>query len=66
MSEKPCPSCGYCPTCGRQNANPYYPWTYPYRFITWGGTSGTTDVPNFGSQTIASGATPTPPSGCSH
>ena len=24
----PCPSCGYCPTCGRGWANPT--WIYPY------------------------------------
>jgi hypothetical protein len=22
----PCPSCGYCPTCGRKNAAPSWPW----------------------------------------
>jgi hypothetical protein len=34
---KPCPNCGYCPTCGRPAGWPYYqqpynPWNpwYPY------------------------------------
>ena len=26
--EKPCPNCGHCPTCGRSNAVPWYPY-YP-------------------------------------
>lgn len=28
--DKVCPNCGHCPTCGRQVASPYYPWTVPY------------------------------------
>lgn len=57
-SEKPCPSCGYCPTCRRPqwpaNVSPYgvpagpY-WEWPYRPIwvypppvTWGTTVTTT------------------------
>jgi hypothetical protein len=40
--DKPCPSCGHCPTCGRSaapywpNVTPWYPrpyWHDPY--ITW-------------------------------
>jgi hypothetical protein len=42
----PCPSCGYCPTCGRQNNpgcyQPYVP-VYPTYVgtLTTGGTTGT-------------------------
>ncbi|TXH14888.1 MAG: hypothetical protein E6R03_08305 [Hyphomicrobiaceae bacterium] len=25
-----CPSCGYCPTCGRGGAQPYFPHTQPW------------------------------------
>ncbi len=44
-----CPSCGYCPHCGRRNA-PYNPFVVPYvrpywpptpDYVTWG-TSTTT------------------------
>lgn len=45
-----CPSCGYCPHCGRGRhiaapwATPYYPspqpQTIPYPQITWGETPG--------------------------
>lgn len=32
----PCPSCGYCPTCGRKNATPAYPyWPYPWYVNPW-------------------------------
>lgn len=42
----PCPSCGYCPTCGRRNG--YYGYVYPYwqypswqqPTITWSSTGG--------------------------
>jgi hypothetical protein len=34
VSQKPCPSCGYCPACKRWDVQPYiYPqpyWVYPY------------------------------------
>jgi hypothetical protein len=31
MHDKPCPHCGYCPTCGRASVAPYWPWgCYPY------------------------------------
>ena len=47
--QKPCPSCGHCPTCGRTNQPvyqlpPYYPYTIPYitpyvaPTITWTST----------------------------
>jgi len=41
----PCPSCGYCPTCGRRNTAPAYPyWPYPYMLpynpYQWTVTSG--------------------------
>jgi hypothetical protein len=44
VMDKPCPKCGYCPTCGRSNAPhivpaaPYVsqPWHYP---ITSGGAA---------------------------
>lgn len=29
MTDKPCPSCGYCPTCGRKPNNT---WTYTYPY----------------------------------
>lgn len=40
--QHPCPSCGYCPCCGRRNAQPwgypvpqpYYP-TYPGVYPVW-------------------------------
>lgn len=43
---RPCPNCGYCPTCGRPQNIPYYP-TYPYQPGPWYGnpwivTCGTT------------------------
>jgi hypothetical protein len=32
----PCPSCGYCPTCGRRPAQtwplPYQPWVNPWPY----------------------------------
>ena len=29
MSDKPCPNCGHCPTCGRKNYTPnHWPWGY--------------------------------------
>ena len=30
--DKPCPSCGYCPTCGRQRytSTPYWYWGTGY------------------------------------
>ncbi len=40
---RPCPHCGYCPTCGRPQNVPFYP-TYPYNpwfYGTWcTGTGG--------------------------
>ena len=33
---RPCPSCGYCPTCGRRGAAPHGAWPYwPHDTITW-------------------------------
>lgn len=29
-TQKPCPSCGYCPSCGRQEYNRYVYWPYGY------------------------------------
>lgn len=29
--QKPCPHCGYCPTCGRSNAAPYLPNPYTWQ-----------------------------------
>ena len=38
----PCPSCGYCPTCGRKNAAPVYPYPYyPYWSYPWWYTNTT-------------------------
>lgn len=42
-----CPSCGYCPTCGRHynqfNISPYYPrYQPPYFGPTWMGGAHTT------------------------
>lgn len=28
--DRPCPSCGYCPCCGRGGYQ-FWPWTYPWR-----------------------------------
>lgn len=28
MNDKPCPHCGYCPTCGRSSAKPYQLYSY--------------------------------------
>lgn len=36
-----CPSCGYCPTCGRKNAYSGQYWYYPYQPITWNSLPGT-------------------------
>lgn len=41
MSDKPCPQCGYCPTCGRGPVphNTYYPPTFaPWWQTTWNPT----------------------------
>lgn len=42
----PCPSCGYCPSCGRRNFGPMplspTPWNppyYPWPFNPGGGTA---------------------------
>lgn len=56
MSDKPCPACGHCPTCGRSHAKPFnpYPWTQPYGtypgpsttpYMPWGITPGGTIKP---------------------
>lgn len=37
----PCPSCGYCPTCGRRNNNTWYPWVPIYGSGWATGTAGT-------------------------
>ena len=44
-----CPCCGYCPHCGRRNAqpNPFYQTPFPYTI--WQGTYGGT--PNIGQAT---------------
>lgn len=44
MHDKPCPSCGYCPTCGRRNqtVTPWYTWPWkpgPY-WYSGAGTAG--------------------------
>jgi hypothetical protein len=50
-NEKPCEKCGHCPTCGRVNAAPrypYYPWTVPYPISQpywWTTSSGTSANP---------------------
>jgi hypothetical protein len=28
--QQDCPSCGYCPHCGRSNVSPWAPAPYPY------------------------------------
>ena len=46
--QKPCPHCGYCPTCGRSNAAPYrpYPWTWvPHNPYPTTVTIGTPSAP---------------------
>lgn len=52
-----CPSCGYCPTCGRSNA-PYWGWTRPYptwpQYPWWGTTTVTYDAGNRTSTSPAS------------
>ena len=45
-SNAPCPSCGYCPCCGRRNSygvvpSRYWGYTYPYQPF-WCTTGGTT------------------------
>jgi len=30
-----CPACGYCPACGRRDAQPYTHWPWPY--YRWNG-----------------------------
>lgn len=40
MSEKVCPSCGYCQECGRGRTYPY-----PYQYYIWYGTTTTGTVP---------------------
>jgi hypothetical protein len=37
-NKKPCPNCGYCPTCGRSDTLPFYPrpWVMPPAY-PWGG-----------------------------
>jgi hypothetical protein len=56
-NEKPCEKCGHCPTCGRVNAAPrypyrYYPWTVPYPTPSpphwWSMPSGTSANPPTG------------------
>lgn len=32
MSEKCCPNCGHCPTCGRRDLTPWPYQSTPYRF----------------------------------
>ena len=31
-----CPSCGYCPICGRGQPRPWYPYAQPYAGPSWG------------------------------
>lgn len=42
-----CPSCGYCPHCGRHgrafDTHPYYPYSYPWSTTT--GVSGSGETP---------------------
>jgi hypothetical protein len=49
MNER-CPSCGYCPHCGRSNATPYYyPWPIaPYLTPTWTTTTAGGNSPTLG------------------
>ena len=40
VEQKPCPNCGYCPTCGRPNQYQLWPvWPYPqtpiWQWPTW-------------------------------
>ena len=53
VEQQSCPSCGYCPHCGRSNQpQPYYvpwypqpyPWYGPYLVTSGEGTSGTITV----------------------
>lgn len=50
-ADQPCPSCGYCPTCGRRNAAPVYPGTLPY--YPWGTYPYFWQIPNW--TTVTSG-----------
>lgn len=57
---QPCPSCGYCPTCGRKNAQPVmpyqpwwpYPWIVTYQPAYIPPTSTTTTVTLTGANTV--------------
>lgn len=55
--QRPCPSCGHCPCCGRGRQNPYQwypPHTYPvYPYTYWGSSAGTSaPSPKTGTYTI--------------
>lgn len=42
--DRPCPSCGYCPACGRSNHHRTF-WYYPYHYVPstpWYVSSGAT------------------------
>lgn len=47
---RPCPHCGYCPTCGRPQNVPYYP-PYPYNPGPWYWTVTSGDSTHFDTRT---------------
>lgn len=60
-TQKACPNCGHCPSCGRSNpyrtAPPWQPYTPvfppnwpPNTWITWGGNT-TNPYPTYGTTT---------------